>query len=360
MPLITGTDESDVLQGADFNDTINAGAGIDQVWGAAGNDVINGEGDDDYLYADDGDDTLDGGDGDDALTGGNGNDSLVGGNGNDGFDGGADNDVLIGGAGNDALNGGAGDDTYNGGTGDDTFYLGSDNGQSGNDTVLYALGDGRDALHVHVDDGGDVLQFGVGITAADVQLVQFGGDQLTLRINDTDMIDLPNWLTHNDYRIDSIRFADNTLWTPEAMLGMKRTVVSTDGNDTLHGGTGNDTLNGGAGTDHLHGDAGSDCFLFNLAPGDTAGADLVFSFESGIDTMQLDDAVFAGLTSGGLSADVFVLGDSALDGNDRIVFDAASGSLYYDADGNGISSNSTLIAVLDGGAQITAADILVV
>ena len=55
--------------------------------------------------------------------------------------------------------------------------------------------------------------------------------------------------------------------------------------------------------------------------------------------MEFSQAVFAGLTgSGTLSAEQFRSGaeiTSAVDADDRFVYDTSSGALYYDADGVG-------------------------
>jgi Ca2+-binding RTX toxin-like protein len=48
------------------------------------------------------------------------------------------------------------------------------------------------------------------------------------------------------------------------------------------------------------------------------------------------------------------------DANDRIIYDSASGNLYYDADGTGAGSSSTLFATLTGAPAITAGDFLIV
>jgi serralysin len=53
------------------------------------------------------------------------------------------------------------------------------------------------------------------------------------------------------------------------------------------------------------------------------------------DTFHLDSFVFSALADGALAADAFHVGDTAADADDRIVYNAANGALFYDADGSG-------------------------
>ena len=106
------------------------------------------------------------------------------------------------------------------------------------------------------------------------------------------------------------------------------------GADSLIGGDGNDVLQGGKGSDQLTGGTGADQFRFDtsILRGDV---DTITDFEFGVDQIQLSRAVFSALDLGALSATAFVNGAAAQDSDDRIIYDAATGSLYYDADGNG-------------------------
>ncbi|TCL73605.1 Ig-like domain-containing protein [Rhizobium sp. BK251] len=126
------------------------------------------------------------------------------------------------------------------------------------------------------------------------------------------------------------------------------------GNDRLHGGAGNDIIKGGAGRDMLFGGAGSDTFVFDLKPG-RANADRILDFCSKDDTISLDSSVFAGMTAGALDPDAFVKGKAALDADDRIIYDKASGHLLYDADGSGDAA-AVIFATLNHGTALTADD----
>ena len=105
------------------------------------------------------------------------------------------------------------------------------------------------------------------------------------------------------------------------------------GNDRLNGGRGNDILEGDKGKDTLNGGAGRDVFLFE--PRLTKGnVDVITDFTSGNDTIQLDQSIFAKLAAGGLSAENFCNTGAAETENHFIIYNATTGKLLYDADGN--------------------------
>ena len=124
------------------------------------------------------------------------------------------------------------------------------------------------------------------------------------------------------------------------------------GKDSINSGDGNDTLGGGTGADKLSGGAGSDTFVFdNLAVG---GFDTIMDFD-GSDVIAFDAAVFTSL-AGGITADNFVRGAAALDGNDYLIFNPAGGKLYYDADGNGADAAVQIVAVKGATADLAYSD----
>ncbi len=131
------------------------------------------------------------------------------------------------------------------------------------------------------------------------------------------------------------------------------------GNDTIAGGAGNDTLIGGAGNDSLTGGAGNDLFRFDAPLGSTTNVDRLADFSAVADTIQLENAVFKALTATGtLAASAFTLGTRALDASDRIVYNSATGSLYYDSDGSGAAAQ-ILFATVVPGAAVTNADFVI-
>jgi hypothetical protein len=111
-----------------------------------------------------------------------------------------------------------------------------------------------------------------------------------------------------------------------------------EGDDHLYGGKGSDTVNGGAGNDWLDGGLGlvRDAFVFDTALG-PSNVDTVKNYDI-LDRIHLDNEVFTALNEGSLSASAFrlsLLAGGAQDADDRIIFQAVTGKLLYDADGKG-------------------------
>ncbi|OYU11078.1 MAG: hypothetical protein CFE38_13950 [Comamonadaceae bacterium PBBC1] len=133
------------------------------------------------------------------------------------------------------------------------------------------------------------------------------------------------------------------------------------GNDNLMGDAGNDILNGGAGLDILTGGAGADLFTFNTTLNRTTNVDTIADFTTADgDKIQLENAIFTRLlTTGTLNAANFRAGTAAADNNDYIVYDQATGRLYYDADGNGATA-SVLFATISNPGVLTNNDFVVI
>lgn len=84
-------------------------------------------------------------------------------------------------------------------------------------------------------------------------------------------------------------------------------------------------------------DPGADTFYFSGA--DKAFVNAIFSFETGVDKIQLDPAFFTAI-AGGLTADNFVFGQNVAtprDADDHILVASEAGLIrvFYDPDGNG-------------------------
>ena len=132
------------------------------------------------------------------------------------------------------------------------------------------------------------------------------------------------------------------------------------GNDTLQGGTGTDTLKGGAGNDMLTGGTDADTFVFDTALNALTNVDDITDFEVGIDQIVLENSIFTKLAAiGTLSADFFHVGAGAADLNDFIIYDDATGALYYDSNGSA-SGQQVQFAHLDPGLTLTHTDFFVV
>ncbi len=131
------------------------------------------------------------------------------------------------------------------------------------------------------------------------------------------------------------------------------------GRDILLGDAGNDDLFGGVGNDVLTGGRGQDDFVFNTAPSGSTNFDRITDFSAVDDRILLENAVFTRLAAGGLAASQFVLGAQAQDANDRIIYQRATGTLWYDRDGTGAAAKVAFADLADGTA-LTAADFLVI
>ncbi len=127
--------------------------------------------------------------------------------------------------------------------------------------------------------------------------------------------------------------------------------------NVLYGNAGNNVLDGKGGSDALFGFGGADTFAFTTALG-AGNVDTIFDFDAD-DTLALDDAVFAGLGLGALSANAFTTGPAATTAEHRIVYNQATGELFYDADGNG-GGAAVLFASLSGNPTLTASDFIVI
>jgi len=99
----------------------------------------------------------------------------------------------------------------------------------------------------------------------------------------------------------------------------------------------------------------ADKLLFGSALDAATNVDTVKKFDSGKDAIYLDDEVFSTIAPGPLSSAAFHKGTSAADADDRIIYDKASGALYYDPDGTGALAQ-TQFAKLDGGPKLKASD----
>jgi len=235
--------------------------------------------------------------------------------------------------------GGAGNDTFTGGYLNDTFM-----GSGLNDTING--GNGIDLI--------DYTAATAGITAS------LASGTVTDGFGGTD-----------------------TLSNVENIIGTSFNDVITGStiNNSISGGGGNDTLIGGYGNDTMTGGAGIDQFRYNLTGDGTAVAsnqtaasagavaDSITDFTSGTDLLYFSAGGFAGLSVGTLtSGATFInLGATAFDGTNAtgatswsaggaaFIFDTATNNLYYDS--NGATAGYTLVATIQSGGTVTAADV---
>jgi Ca2+-binding RTX toxin-like protein len=372
MAYIIGTTGSEYLEGTSSADWIQGLEGVDSLYGGA---------DDDFLHGGADGDRIEGGTGVDWLIGDGGNDLLFG---NDGID------RIDGGAGADEMHGGPGNDSFFVNTSYDRVYELADEGV---DLVVtstsYTLPGGVENLtldggkaingagnglanlitgnpsHNRLDGGGGADRM-VGLGGHDVYVVDHRGDSV---------------VEFGAQGFDTVRSAislrlplhfEKLILTGSAGRdgrgnGADNIIIGNSGGNLLSGGGGNDIVDGGAGDDLVYGHVGSDTltggagrdrFLFNVAPG-SSNVDAILDFSPSHDVINLAEYIFtrAG-PRGTLSDAAFQLGTVAADASDRIVYDPASGQIFYDRDGVG-GAGQVLFATVDAGTPLTSADFVV-
>jgi Ca2+-binding RTX toxin-like protein len=240
---VSGTAGADQLVGTSQPDRLVAGGGDDMLDGGSNADhLLGGQGDDHYVVDNLGDTVVElAGEGMDrvsagvswtlgahveqlvlggtaaldgtgnslanTLTGNAGNNKLQGLGGDDILSGLGGDDTLVGADGNDVLAGGVGNDQLVGGAGGDTYVF---NAADGMDTVVDSDG-APGAL--------DAIQFGSGITAADIGFYRVA-DNLEMRLGaGTDRLVVKDWYLGVQNRIEQIGLADGTILTPEDAEG---------------------------------------------------------------------------------------------------------------------------------------------
>jgi len=340
---LTGTVHEDTLKGGDGADRLDGGQGVDAMEGGSGNDT--------YVVDDVGDVAVEAG----TLAGGIDtiessiisvvlndvganleNLTLIGsgdidGTGNDvanTIKGNSGANELMGGLGNDNLSGAGGNDTLDGGTGSDTL-----DGGIGKDTLLGGAGDDTYVVNVVTDR---VYETTTAISTTDA-----GGIDMVLSG--------VNWILGSFVENLTLTGGSNTTGTGNVL-----------GNQ-ITGNSGNNVINGARGNDSLDGGAGDDIFRFASTLNASTNRDSIGDFVSGQDKLQLENAIFTGLTAlGTLNAANFVSGAGivAADANDFILYDTNTGVLAYDRDGNG-ASLAVAFAELVGQPALTAVDFIV-
>ena len=411
-----GTTKVDVLTGNNLANYIDGGDG--------GSDTLSGMGGNDTLVGKVGDDRLIGGAGADILDGGNGTDTAdystsvaaitidlthegtyVGGDPNSGRNNDAvaqhggdaegdtlwgieniigtakddsfisgNNETLIGGLGADTLSyqnssvgvtvdlshqatldtktgnlTGGTDPTGGDATGDKITGFENVSGGHGDDTLT---GDKNNNV-ISGGDGHDTLDGGLGVDTLDYSYLTNANNGVTLTLdasgNGTSTV--ANLATDGDTvkGFENVTGgAGNDVLTGNALI------------NTLNGGGGDDTLKGGGGGDKLTGGTGADIFV--AATGDTKGhiADFSGAGHDG-DTIQVDKSDF-GISSG--SFDLITSG-AATTSNATFIYNAGTGQLSLDADGNG-AGHSVLLFTIDNhavgqlGHVLTTSDIVLI
>ena len=276
-------------------------------------------------------------------------------------------DAALNGTGNaldNLLTGNTGNNTLAGGAGNDTYVLQNsadivvENTAGGIDTVRSSVSHTLSANVENLELTGTASINGTGNALDNVLSGNVGANKLSGGAgNDTYIIDDAQ---------DTVSEANNA-GTDTVRASISYTLGNNVENLVLTGsgdisGTGNNAANaitGNAGSNTLTGRNGLDSFYLMEA----TGVDHITDFAAS-ERLYLDDLVFADIGPVGN----FVAGDERFhaaagatggaDASDRVVYDTASGRLYYDADGSGLGA-ATLVAVMDNLVALTATNIAV-
>ncbi len=353
-------DESDRLQtvaGFGAGDDVYAGNYWGElIEGAGGNDNLSGGGSDDVMRGGAGNDILDGGTGDDRLDGGEGTDTLIGGSGND--------TLFVRGAGVVIVEG-AGGGTADTVAASASFTLAADDHiermqttSSGGTTAINLTGNAM-VQRIFGNAGVNVLSDGGG-AGADTMTGLGGNDTYIVRNAATVIVENAGQGTADRVAAGvSFTLADDddieVLTTSSAGA---TTAINLTGNmlaQSITGNAGANVLDGRGGNDTITGGAGADDFVFSTALG-AGNVDRIMDFAVGVDDIVLQASVF-GAIGADLSASEFRVG-AALDADDFILYDAVTGALTFDSNGDA-AGGATQFATLATGLALTFNDFVI-
>ncbi len=337
------------LTGNELANTIHGNAGANRLEGAAGNDALIGN---------EGDDILDGGTGNDILDGGTGNDILRGGMGDDWHFVDSAGDMLIEAVGEGTLDRVFARVSYTLTAGAEVELMTTDHNSG---TAAINLTGNELANIIHGNDGDNKLDGGAG---ADTLVGRAGNDQFFVDNAGDYIFEAAG--EGNDRLFASASYtlaagAEVELMTTGLHAGTA--AINLTGNElanTIYGNDGNNILDGKGGSDSLVGLAGADTFAFTTALG-AGNVDQVFGFTNAVDRIALGNAIFgAGIGApGAFNANAFYAGTAAHDADDRIIYNSATGQLFFDADGSGAGA-AVQFATLSPGLALTAGDFAVI
>ncbi|HEV2748678.1 MAG TPA: hypothetical protein VGW34_15455 [Allosphingosinicella sp.] len=366
------------VTGTRFGDVLNGDGAANWLWGGwdgvgtPGNDIIAGRGGDDLIQVGPGAHRLNGGAGTDTVSfdenaldigpegatislllqgtaqeTGHGETVLVG---FENVSGSSLDDRLFGDGNANLLAGAGGSDFLLGGGGSDVL-LGDGSVSTG---VPYS-----GPIRTLADSGGspgrDVLDGGAG---ADLMRGGGGGDSYTVDDAGDRVLEAVDGGVDTVTSAISFSLGSNL----ENLILGGRSASAGTGNgmrNSISGNASANLLNGGGGSDLLTGGRGDDRFVFDSPLNPRLNVDRIQDFSPADDTVMLDRADFAGIAAiGALAPAAFRAGTAARDASDRIVYDAATGRIFYDADGSG-GAAQLLFARVDPGTSLTRADFFV-
>jgi len=300
---------------------------------------------------------------------------------------------IYGNAGANILDGGGGGDVLVGLGGDDFYYI-----RNAADRVVEAAGGGNDrvfaAANFTLEAGSEVEKFttvdNLATTAINLtgnELAQYiygnaganildggGGGDVMVGLDGDDTYYIRNAA---DRVVETAGGGADRVFAAASFIleagsqvevfttvdNLATTAINLTGNELaqyIYGNAGANTIRGGAGADVLTGLGGADAFVFDaaLAP---SNIDRITDFVAGLDQLRLAGQAgepFGALASGTLAASSFVIGATAAQADDYILYDSSTGALLYDVDGNG-AGTAVQFATLSTGLSLTAADFVI-
>ncbi|HJS85963.1 MAG TPA: calcium-binding protein [Acetobacteraceae bacterium] len=118
----------------------------------------------------------------------------------------------------------------------------------------------------YADNPNNALEFGAGITAAQVRVTADTAGNLYLTDGTPgDQVELDNQLSDSAWGVQQVVFADGTTWTRKQLTQLA--TLGSPKSNTIKGTSGNDLLDGKGGTDTLIGAGGQDTYLFRPSYG---------------------------------------------------------------------------------------------
>lgn len=207
---------------------------------------------------------------------------------------------LMGTSGADTLSPGAGDTTIVGGLGNDLL-----NGGAGGDTYVYASGDGSDRIVEDSGVGADTLSL-TDLDASDIMLTRNGSHLMVRDLSTGQAIQVDNhfWsgTTGNGYGLETIRFADQSVWN-RVDIAANTWTSGTTAAETISGSSAADNLFGDLGADVMVGGAGADVYLYRSGDGsDQINEDSAV----GADTIRFADLNADDLALSRVGSDLFI------------------------------------------------------
>jgi VCBS repeat-containing protein len=298
--------------------------------------------------------------------------------------------MLIGTAGSNTLIGGGGADTLIGGAGNDFYRV-----EEAGDVVLEAIGGGSDAVYAvtsYTLTAGSEIELLSSIDPSSTAAMNLTGNEFDNTIIGTAGANtliggggndvLAGGLGNDVYRVEDagdivLEYAgggaDSVYATTSytlaagyevellsAIAPASTAAMNLTGNEYgqyVIGNNGANIIDGKGGSDSLIGGGGADIFAFTTALG-AGNADAIVDFAAGTDKIGLDDAVFTAIGAT-LNANAFVIGAAAADADDRIIYNQATGQLFYDSDGSG-GGVAILFATLQGAPVLGVGDFQVI